>query len=126
MAVPAGISELGRSEPFQMSATGAPVVGWPVSTARMVRSFPAQGKGNHMTRTRKLIIGAAFPITLAALAAAQISLESRAAAQSKGAVQAPRFEVDPLWPKPLPNHWLLGMTIGVSVDKQDHIWIIHR
>jgi len=26
------------------------------------------------------------------------------------------FEVDPLWPKPLPNHWLIGMTIGVSVD----------
>src|SRR6202521_3242043 len=31
-----------------------------------------------------------------------------------------------MWPKPLPNHWLLGMTIGVSVDGQDHIWIIHR
>jgi DNA-binding beta-propeller fold protein YncE len=36
------------------------------------------------------------------------------------------FEVDPLWPKPLPNHWLLGMTIGVSVDAGDNIWIIHR
>ena len=41
-------------------------------------------------------------------------------------MQAPRFEVDPLWPKPLPNHWILGQTIGVSVDAQDHIWIIHR
>ncbi len=40
--------------------------------------------------------------------------------------EAPEFEVDPMWPKPLPNHWLLGMTIGVSVDAQDHIWIIHR
>ena len=36
------------------------------------------------------------------------------------------FEVDPLWPKPLPNHWLLGRTIGVWVDEQDHVWIIHR
>ena len=36
------------------------------------------------------------------------------------------FEVDPLWPKPLPNHWLLGSTIGVFVDPQDHVWIIHR
>ena len=36
------------------------------------------------------------------------------------------FEVDPLWPKPLPNHWLLGMTIGLWVDEQDHVWIIHR
>jgi hypothetical protein len=39
---------------------------------------------------------------------------------------APRFEVDPLWPKPLPNHWILGSTIGVSVDSRDHVWIIHR
>jgi DNA-binding beta-propeller fold protein YncE len=41
-------------------------------------------------------------------------------------VRAPRFEVDPLWPKPLPNHWVMGMTIGVSVDAQDHVWIINR
>ena len=31
-----------------------------------------------------------------------------------------------MWPKPLPNHWILGQTIGVSVDAQDHVWIIHR
>ena len=41
-------------------------------------------------------------------------------------MQAPRFEVDPMWPKPLPNHWVIGQRIGVSVDAQDHIWIIHR
>jgi hypothetical protein len=41
-------------------------------------------------------------------------------------VQAPWFEVDPMWPKPLPHHWLLGNVIGVGVDSQDHIWIIHR
>ena len=39
---------------------------------------------------------------------------------------APMFEVDPLWPNPLPNHWLLGSTIGVGVDSRDHVWIIHR
>ena len=39
---------------------------------------------------------------------------------------APRFEVDPLWPKPLPNHWVLGQAIGVDVDAQDHVWIVHR
>ena len=31
---------------------------------------------------------------------------------------APMFEVDPFWPKPLPNHWLLGATIGVDVDSR--------
>jgi hypothetical protein len=40
--------------------------------------------------------------------------------------EAPSFEVDPFWPKPLPNHWVLGSTIGVAVDEQDHIWILHR
>jgi DNA-binding beta-propeller fold protein YncE len=38
----------------------------------------------------------------------------------------PKFEVDPFWPKPLPNHWVLGQTIGVTADDQDHIWIVHR
>jgi len=42
------------------------------------------------------------------------------------AVMAPRFEVDPMWPKPLPNHWVLGNVIGVNVDANDHIWIVHR
>jgi DNA-binding beta-propeller fold protein YncE len=41
-------------------------------------------------------------------------------------VQAPRFEVDPFWPKPLPNGWLLGNVIGVGVDSNDHVWIVHR
>ena len=38
----------------------------------------------------------------------------------------PAFEVDPLWPKPLPNHWLLGSVTGVAVDAQDHVWVVHR
>ena len=41
-------------------------------------------------------------------------------------LQAPRFEVDPLWPKPLPNGWVLGQTIGVSVGADDHVWVLHR
>ena len=39
---------------------------------------------------------------------------------------APRFEVDPLFPQPLPNHWLVGPMIGIAVDSRDHIWIVHR
>ncbi|HVR64307.1 MAG TPA: hypothetical protein VMU50_20545 [Polyangia bacterium] len=41
-------------------------------------------------------------------------------------VMAPRFEVDLMWPKPLPNHWIIGSVAGVSVDAHDHIWIVHR
>src|SRR5689334_20337101 len=41
-------------------------------------------------------------------------------------VMAPKFEVDPMWPKPLPNHWVLGNVIGVGVDANDHVFIVHR
>lgn len=39
---------------------------------------------------------------------------------------APIFEVDPFWPQPLPNHWVTGSTIGLSVDANDNVWTIHR
>src|SRR4051812_20509333 len=38
----------------------------------------------------------------------------------------PTFQVDPFWPRPLPHHWILGSVTGVSVDAQDHIWLVHR
>jgi hypothetical protein len=41
-------------------------------------------------------------------------------------VMAPKFEVDPFWPKPLPNHWIIGAAIGVAVDSRDHVWIVQR
>ncbi len=71
---------------------------------------------------RNLTIGTAIFGLLAALGFGQAALD-RVAAKNN---EAPRFEVDPFWPKPLPNHWRLGSTIGVSVDAQDHVWIIHR
>src|SRR5688572_23772364 len=55
-----------------------------------------------------------------------VATQVRAAQNRGAAAQAPVFEVDPFWPKPLPNHWVLGSTIGLSVDAQDHVWIIHR
>ena len=39
---------------------------------------------------------------------------------------APKFEVDRMWPKPLPSGWILGSVTGLAVDPQDHIWIVHR
>src|SRR5260221_13098877 len=75
---------------------------------------------------RQISFGAMLVTAIAALGAASFSLDRRAAVEAAAAVQAPRFEVDPLWPKPLPNKWILGQTIGVSVDAQDHVWIIHR
>src|SRR5919197_1494565 len=75
---------------------------------------------------RHVSTGALFVSLVIAFGLGSHLLEKRAAAAAAGAPTAPRFEVDPLWPKPLPNHWLLGQTIGVSVDGRDHVWIIHR
>jgi len=75
-----------------------------------------------MSRTRTLIFGASLAVLILALWRGQAALE----AYQGEAVTAPAFEVDPLWPKPLPNHWILGSTIGVGVDSRDHVFIIHR
>src|SRR5215471_12738086 len=78
---------------------------------------------SHMQRRR--IFGVAAVVVIVALAAGQAILQNNVDAQGR-TVRAPMFEVDPLWPKPLPNHWLLGSTIGVWVDDEDNVWIIHR
>ena len=76
---------------------------------------------------RNLLVAAAFVGVLGALAVTETLLQQRVEAQEGGGtVRAPRFEVDPLWPRPLPNHWILGSAIGVWVDERDHVWIIHR
>jgi len=75
-----------------------------------------------MTRFRLSPRWMALGLTLGGLGIAQAVLE----ADARQTVQAPRFEVDPFWPKPLPNHWILGSVIGVGVDSRDHVFIIHR
>lgn len=59
---------------------------------------------------------------LAALLAAERTA-SHLAAQAPAS--APAFEVDPRWPT-LPPQWTLGQVTGVSVDAQDHVWVLHR
>ena len=75
-----------------------------------------------MTKKRNTLRWIALTLTIGALGVAQASLR----ATDRQMVQAPRFEVDPVWPKPMPNHWILGSVIGVGVDSRDHVFIIHR
>jgi len=53
-------------------------------------------------------------------------LQNRANAAPTPASAAPRFEVDPYWPKPMPNNWVTGRLGGVCVDAQDHVFIANR
>ncbi len=75
-----------------------------------------------LKKTRKIYVGAAFVAILLALGVGQMVMDN-VSAQAK---QAPKFEVDPFWPKPMPNNWVLGQTIGLTVDDRDHVWLIHR
>ena len=38
----------------------------------------------------------------------------------------PRFAVDASWPKLLPHNWILGQVASVFVDREDHVWVLHR
>src|SRR5258707_886130 len=40
--------------------------------------------------------------------------------------KTPGFVVDPSWPQPLPNNWLLGQIGGLYVDQHDHVWVYNR
>src|SRR5262249_50685233 len=42
------------------------------------------------------------------------------------AQNAPHYEADLSWPKPLPDHWILGGLGGLCVDAQDHVLILNR
>lgn len=74
---------------------------------------------------RRYVIAASILATLVALDAVAVVFEQQANVAAAG-VQAPQFEVDPMWPKPLPNHWVLGWATGVTVDSQDHIWMVQQ
>jgi hypothetical protein len=39
---------------------------------------------------------------------------------------APRFEVDPWWPKPLPDGWITGQLFTVCVEAHDHVIVTNR
>ncbi len=76
-----------------------------------------------MTGSPKVLAATLLVASIAAVGVGQRALQG--AAQGK-AVQAPTFDVDPFWPQPLPNHWVLGSVIGVGVDARDHVFIVHR
>ncbi|MDX1395699.1 MAG: hypothetical protein R3195_15055 [Gemmatimonadota bacterium] len=78
-----------------------------------------------MDRKRDLLIGAGLVAAIAVLWLGQARIGA-SAEDTTAQVEAPIFEVDPLWPQPLPNHWILGSAIGVGVDSRDHVFIVHR
>jgi DNA-binding beta-propeller fold protein YncE len=80
-----------------------------------------------MKRSRNFYVGVTITAVIAVLAIAQYGLQTVARAQENGSAnRAGIYEVDRMWPKPLPNNWVLGSTVGLAVDARDHVFIVHR
>ena len=84
----------------------------------------------NLMRSRKFMLAAGVAGVLAILATGQAALHQNiigsANAQAPGAIMVPVFRADGNWPKPLPNGWVIGSTIGLAVDTKDNVWIVHR
>jgi DNA-binding beta-propeller fold protein YncE len=67
----------------------------------------------------RIVSSAVSAIIVVAVLAVVLASQGRTAS-------VPRFEIDPFWPKPLPNNWEMGELGAVFVDPKDHIWVISR
>src|SRR5262245_13619273 len=74
--------------------------------------------------TRSLLVSS-MAIALAASAATILDSKAAPAPAPKAAREAPRFEVDPNWPK-LPPRYVFGQVSSVSIDDQGHAWVLQR
>jgi hypothetical protein len=69
---------------------------------------------------------AASQLAKALCVTAATSIGALTTTQIASAGDIPTFAVDPSWPKPLPNNWIIGQIGGITVDWQGHIWVIQR
>jgi DNA-binding beta-propeller fold protein YncE len=70
---------------------------------------------------RTLLWGGAFAAAVLVVAASAPGWVGATTTQ-----HGPRFRVDPDWPRPLPNKWLVGQVAGIAVDRHDTIWFVQR
>jgi DNA-binding beta-propeller fold protein YncE len=68
---------------------------------------------------------ALLPLPTLRLKQASLLLILASTTASAQTVQAPRFQVDPFWPKPLPTHTILGSVTGLAIDANDHVWVVN-
>lgn len=74
---------------------------------------------------RYISAAAILVMVVVALGHWSVSPDRATAARGQGNV-APKFVVDPSWPKPLPHQWQIGQVPGIAVDRDDNIWIVQR
>jgi hypothetical protein len=84
-------------------------------------------RGKSMARETGIVMGIA--VVAAVLVTGPkpgVNAAANQTAAKSSSTASPAFQVDPYWPKPLPNDWLVGNVVGVAVDSHDNVWITHR
>src|SRR2546425_10849849 len=77
----------------------------------------------HMKRGRYLYALAAGAVVGIAFGPWNQSIEAK---QNGSTLKPPTFKVDPFWPKPLPDNWVMGEVGGTCIDSQDHVFVVTR
>lgn len=67
-----------------------------------------------------------LPLSIVIFLGVAVALLTFYSLPSQAQSKVPRYEVDPSWPKPLPNLWVTGGVAGVCVDSHDHVFILNR
>ena len=60
------------------------------------------------------------------LVAAALFVAAAFSPSASNAQDAPKFVVDPTWPKDLPKDWITGQLGGVCVDARDNVYVVNR
>jgi hypothetical protein len=55
-----------------------------------------------------------------------LAVAPAAPADDSAASDIPHYTNDAAWPKPFPNHWIMGQIGGLAIDRQDRIWVLQR
>src|SRR5262245_54824072 len=76
-----------------------------------------------MRGTMTCLLGATLEL-ISAPALAQMTIVNPSLVAKVGGV--PQFQVDPFFPKALPNNWLLSQVSGIRMDRNNNLWLVHR
>ncbi len=76
--------------------------------------------------SRKSSIVLAVFIFVVAAAMSDSAFRPTVLAQGGAKSGVPQYELDPSWPPKLPNNQIFGVPTWVTVDRHDHVWVLHR
>src|SRR6185295_11053969 len=87
--------------------------------------WPAAASGvNRTSKCRDIAIRHMISVTMCRAATIALAISLLVPAIHAQQLKAPAFELDPKWPS-IPNNWVLGEVTSISVDRKDHIWVLH-